>query len=130
MFQINEKIIFIASIISTLFILIIETLKIEVLSDLQIIAGIYLLLIPVGFLFVSVLMPFSKFNLTERLLLSIVLSVSINSLSILVLFFLLGIKLTFLNNLFAVTGLCVLFYAVFLLQLKFHPGLKPPENVL
>ena len=124
MFQINEKHIIIGAVISFLFLLVMETAQITALSQVRILIGLYLLLIPAGFLFISALLPRKEIGKLERLLLSISLSIPLNTSAILGLYLFFKVQLNFFNNLIIIFALCILFYLGYFIQVRYNISIK------
>ena len=118
MFRTRETRLFFLSMAAILLIFIITVYDIVALRDLKTVLGSYLLLIPVGYLFTSVLFRRERHSIIERLLLSIVMSISIITLSLLFAYYVLSVVLCPGNNLAVIGVLLLIAYLAFLLPYK------------
>ena len=110
--QINDDAIFFSAVVSGFLIILIRKFSLQQFSDFQAILGIFLLFVPVGYLFVSTLFHKKEFSISERVLLSASLSIALISLTALFCYFALKIPLNFFNSLALTELLCLAFYSV------------------
>ena len=119
MFRTNKSKVFASSIIISMLIYFIETSNAVYLRELQTLLAIYMVFLPVGYLFISsIFINMQSMDLVEKLLLSMVLSPAIIAISYLIAHFSLGISFSFMNSLILVALLCAVFFGLYILQAR------------
>jgi len=119
MFQTAESRLFLLGVVAAALVYWTEGSGNAALAEIRVVAAVYLLLVPIGFLALSALFGSGALEFFERLVLSMFASLTFIVLAHLALFTLAGMGFSFGNSLGIVVGLLVLSYGAFLARVRY-----------